>query len=37
MTIKKLRDFIYENYYKQVRFHEESSYYSMNCQKKKIY
>ena len=36
MTIKE-RDFIHENYYRQIRFTKENSYYSMKCQKKKIY
>ena len=35
MTIKELKDFIYENYYRQFRFLKEKSYYSMKHQKKK--
>ena len=34
MTIKELRDFIYENYFNRVGFAKENSYYSMKCQKK---
>ena len=34
MTIKELRDFIYENYFRQTGFTKESSYYSMKCQEK---
>ena len=34
MTIKELRDFIYENYFRRIGFTKESSYYSMKCQEK---
>ena len=36
MTVQQLRDFIYENYYRRIRFRKENSYYSMKRQKKKI-
>ena len=35
MTIKKPRDFIYENYYRRIGFPETNRYYSINDQKKK--
>ena len=35
MTIKELRDVIYENYYRQTGFTKENSNYSMKHQKKK--
>ena len=35
MTIKELKDFISENYYRRIRFTEENSYYSMKHRKKK--
>ena len=38
MTIKELKDFIFENYYnyyRRIRFPKENSYYSMKHQKKK--
>ena len=35
MTVNGIRDFIFENYYKQIRFSKENSYYSMKHQKKK--
>ena len=35
MTIKELKDFIYENIYRQIGFPKENSYYSMKHQKKK--
>ena len=37
MSINKIRDFIFENYYKQIGFSKESSYYSMKRLKAKIY
>ena len=33
MTLNKLRDFIFENYYKRIEFVKESSYYSIKCLK----
>ena len=36
MTVNQLRDFIFENYYKQIRFVEESSYYLMKRLGKRI-
>ena len=35
MKIKELKDFIFENYYRQIEFTKENSYYSMKHQKKK--
>ena len=35
MTVNERRDFFHGNYYKQIRFLKESSYYSMKCLKKK--
>ena len=35
MTIKELKDFIFENYYRRIRFPKENSYYLMKHQKKK--
>ena len=35
MTIKELKEFIFENYFRHRGFTKESSYYSMNDQKKK--
>ena len=29
MTVKELRDFIFENYYQQMAFAKENNYYSM--------
>ena len=37
MTVNKVRDFIFENYYKRIGFSKKSSYYSLTHQKKKIY
>ena len=34
MSIDEIKDFIFENYYKQIGFSEESSYYSMKRLKK---
>ena len=36
MTIKVLRDFIFENYYKQIGFSKGNSYYSMKIRKKDL-
>ena len=36
MTIKELRDFIYENYYRRIVFTKENSYYLMKHQKKNL-
>ena len=35
MAVNELRNFIFENYYKQIGFVKESSYYSMKCLKKR--
>ena len=35
MTVNKLRDFIFENYYKQIGFVKEKSYYSIKRLKNK--
>ena len=35
MAVNELRDFIFENYYRRMRFAKESSFYSMKHQKKK--
>ena len=35
MTLNELRDSIYKNYYKQVGFNKENSYYSMKHQQRK--
>ena len=35
MTLKELKEFIFENYYRQNGFSKENSYYSMKYQKKK--
>ena len=35
MTINKLRDFIFERYYKRIGFSKEKSYYAMKNQEKK--
>ena len=35
MTIKELKDFIFENYYRRIGFPKENSYYLMKHQKKK--
>ena len=37
MSIKEIRDFILENWYKRIGFSRENSYYSMKQLKKKIY
>ena len=35
-TIKELRGFIYENYYSQIEFTKENSYYRIKRQKKRF-
>ena len=35
MTIKELKDFIFENYYRRIGFTKENSYYSVKYQQKK--
>ena len=37
MTIRELREFIYENYCKRVGFSKKGPYYSLKKQKKKLY
>ena len=34
MRVNEIRYFIFENYYKRIRFSKENSYYSMKHQKK---
>ena len=34
VSVNKIRDFTLENYYKQISFSKESSYYSIKCFKK---
>ena len=34
MSINEMKDFIFENYYKRIRFFKESSYYSLKRLKK---
>ena len=36
MSVNHLRDFIFENYYKQIGFSEEDSYYLMKHLKRKV-
>ena len=36
MSINEIKDFIFENHYKQIRFSKKNSYYSMKRLKKKI-
>ena len=36
MSVNELSDFIFENYYKRIRFSTENSYYAMKCLKKKL-
>ena len=36
MTIKVLKDFIYENYYSQIGLSKQNSYYSTKRQKKRF-
>ena len=35
MTIKEIKDFICENYYRRIRFTKENSYQSVKHEKKK--
>ena len=35
MSVKEIRDFIFENYCKRIGFFIENSYYSMKCLEKK--
>ena len=35
MSVNKIRDFIFVNYYKQIDFSRENSFYSIKHQKKK--
>ena len=35
MSVSEIRDFIFENYHKRIRFSKEISYYSMKHLKKK--
>ena len=37
MLVNKIRDFIFENYYKRTRCSKEDSYYSVKYLKKRIY
>ena len=37
MTVTELRDFIFENYYKQIGFARANSFYSILIKRKKIY
>ena len=37
MTIKELKDFMYENCYSQIRYTKENCYYSIKRQKKRIF
>ena len=36
ITIKELKDFTYESYYRRMGFLKENSYYSIKYQKKKV-
>ena len=36
MTVNEIRDFIFENYHKQIGFSKENNYYSMKHLKKLI-
>ena len=36
MTVKKLKGFIFEDYYQRMGFAKENTYYSMNHQKKDL-
>ena len=36
MTMKDCREFIFENYYKQIGFTKEDSYYSLKQRREKI-
>ena len=35
MSVNKIKDFIFENYFKRIGFSKENSYYSMKNQKKR--
>ena len=35
MSVNEIKDFIFDNYYKRIRFSNENSYYSMKRLKKK--
>ena len=37
MTVKNLKEFLYENYYKKIGFTKEDSYYPLKSLEKKIY
>ena len=37
MTVKNLKEFIYENYYKKIGFTKEVRYYPLKSLEKKIY
>ena len=37
MTFNDLKEFIYENYYKQIGFNKEDSYYMLKTLEKKIH
>ena len=37
MSVNEIRDFIFENYYKQIGFSKENSYYSMKHLKKNFF
>ena len=37
MSANEIRDFIFENYYKRIRFSKENSYYSMTRLKKSFF
>ena len=37
MSVNKIRDIIFENYYNRIGFAKENSYYSRKCLKRKIY
>ena len=37
MIVKETTDFIFENYYKRIKFSKENSYFSIKHQEKKIY
>ena len=37
MKVNKLKDFIFEKYYRQTGFSKENSYYSMKHQKEEIF
>ena len=36
MSFNEIRDFVFENYYKRIRFSKESSYYPMKRLKKRF-